>query len=340
MKLKQLESALSNCNPSFPSPQILLEQYPTNAHLAAAVALMAHDKGDLNPDSRICDLGCGTGMLSLSFALMLNYLAEQESDNDDDEEDQDNENSYPYGQVVSIDIDKDALESAEENRNVLLELEYLEEDVPAMELIHAALHYDPPTPATSAQEDSRIRGRGGKGGRGGGGSGRGGKKNSRGGAKPNKKQPKINYPPPITTPHPFSTKYHIYNDQLPFPSHTFDTVVTNPPFGTKHNEGIDVAFLAAACRLSKNAVYSFHKSSTRDYLVKLIETEWKHLNLGIEVVAQMKFDIPQMYQFHKEKSVDVDVDLIRVWHLQAPDATDKPNVEEAQVEGEQDIHSE
>jgi predicted RNA methylase len=32
----------------------------------------------------------------------------------------------------------------------------------------------------------------------------------------------------------------------------------------------------------------------------------------IEVVAQMKFDIPKMYKFHKENNVDVDVDLIRV----------------------------
>ena len=37
--------------------------------------------------------------------------------------------------------------------------------------------------------------------------------------------------------------------------------------------------------------------------------------MGAEVVAEMKFDIPAMYKFHKEKSVDVRVDLLRLWHL-------------------------
>ena len=36
------------------------------------------------------------------------------------------------------------------------------------------------------------------------------------------------------------------------------------------------------------------------------------LGLDVEFAAQMKFDIPNMYKFHKQKSVDVDVDLIRI----------------------------
>lgn len=43
----------------------------------------------------------------------------------------------------------------------------------------------------------------------------------------------------------------------------FDTVLMNPPFGTKHNEGIDMKFLEVALKLSNNAVYSLHKTSTR-----------------------------------------------------------------------------
>ncbi|RZC32522.1 Methyltransf 26 and/or MTS domain containing protein [Asbolus verrucosus] len=42
----------------------------------------------------------------------------------------------------------------------------------------------------------------------------------------------------------------------------FDTVIMNPPFGTKHNGGIDMKFLQVALRLS-NVVYSLHKTSTR-----------------------------------------------------------------------------
>lgn len=30
-----------------------------------------------------------------------------------------------------------------------------------------------------------------------------------------------------------------------------------------------------------------------------------------EVIAELRFDIPKMYQCHKEKSVDVEVDLLR-----------------------------
>ena len=72
---------------------------------------------------------------------------------------------------------------------------------------------------------------------------------------------------------------------------------------------MDVQFLRAAVRLARRAVYSFHKTSTRDYLVRTLQDEW---NLDVKVVAEMKFDIPNMYKFHKQKSVDVEVDLIRV----------------------------
>lgn len=43
----------------------------------------------------------------------------------------------------------------------------------------------------------------------------------------------------------------------------FDTVVMNPPFGTKHNAGMDMKFLLAGINIANTAVYSLHKSSTR-----------------------------------------------------------------------------
>lgn len=42
----------------------------------------------------------------------------------------------------------------------------------------------------------------------------------------------------------------------------FDTIIMNPPFGTKHNAGIDMKFLKTALSLS-DKVYSLHKSTTR-----------------------------------------------------------------------------
>eukprot|EP01137_Pigoraptor_chileana_P012014 Opistho-2@63781 len=44
----------------------------------------------------------------------------------------------------------------------------------------------------------------------------------------------------------------------------FDTVLMNPPFGTKNNRGIDMAFLRAGIECASGAVYSLHKSSTRE----------------------------------------------------------------------------
>jgi len=104
--------------------------------------------------------------------------------------------------------------------------------------------------------------------------------------------------------------YNIGNDGIPLENKCVDTVITNPPFGTKDNAGIDVSFLAAACRLAKKSVYSFHKSSTRKFIVKTVK-EW---NLNIEVIPEIKFDIPNVYEFHKEKNVQIEVDLFHIWH--------------------------
>ncbi|XP_058722376.1 uncharacterized protein LOC131594300 isoform X2 [Vicia villosa] len=42
-----------------------------------------------------------------------------------------------------------------------------------------------------------------------------------------------------------------------------DTVVMNPPFGTR-KKGADLEFLSAAMKVASQAVYSLHKTSTRD----------------------------------------------------------------------------
>ena len=111
--------------------------------------------------------------------------------------------------------------------------------------------------------------------------------------------------------HNIHSSYEPKTDGIPLIDSCVDTVLINPPFGTKHNAGIDVGFLAAGCRLARTCVYSFHKSSTRAHLQKKA-IEW---NMGFEVVAEMKFDIQNSYKFHKQKCVDVEVDLIRLHHL-------------------------
>jgi hypothetical protein len=89
----------------------------------------------------------------------------------------------------------------------------------------------------------------------------------------------------------------------------FDTVIMNPPFGTRV-PGVDVAFLKAALALARpgGSVYSLHKSSTRAHLLKCAAA-W---GVAGEALAQMRFPIPATYAFHRESRVDVEVDLLRL----------------------------
>ncbi|OAD53361.1 Methyltransferase-like protein 5 [Eufriesea mexicana] len=87
----------------------------------------------------------------------------------------------------------------------------------------------------------------------------------------------------------------------------FDTVIMNPPFGTKRNAGTDMKFLKIATKLASNVVYSLHKRSTRNYVLQ------KAAQYGAKgkVIAELKYDLPKAYKFHKKASVDVQVDFIR-----------------------------
>ncbi|XP_046427814.1 rRNA N6-adenosine-methyltransferase METTL5 isoform X1 [Neodiprion pinetum] len=88
----------------------------------------------------------------------------------------------------------------------------------------------------------------------------------------------------------------------------FDTVVMNPPFGTKRNAGTDMKFLETAVSIARHAVYSLHKTSTRDHVLRTA----KRLGTTAKVVAELRYDLPRAYKFHKNTSVDVQVDFIRL----------------------------
>ncbi|XP_037343581.2 rRNA N6-adenosine-methyltransferase METTL5 [Pungitius pungitius] len=89
-------------------------------------------------------------------------------------------------------------------------------------------------------------------------------------------------------------------------ANTFDTVIMNPPFGTKHNQGIDMKFLSIASTMAKT-VYSLHKTATR----KHIQKKANDLGMKMEVIAVLRYDLPASYKFHKKKTVDIQVDFIR-----------------------------
>merc|ERR1712166_1521758 len=71
-----------------------------------------------------------------------------------------------------------------------------------------------------------------------------------------------------------------------------DTVAMNPPFGTRR-PGIDMVFLQRGIQMATTAVYSLHKTSTREHILKTV-AEW---GVKGEVIAELKFDIPAMYKF-------------------------------------------
>lgn len=90
-----------------------------------------------------------------------------------------------------------------------------------------------------------------------------------------------------------------------------DTVIMNPPFGTKLNEGIDRLFVEKALELS-NTVYSLHKSSTRKYWRCKVAGE---LNCQVRPLMEVLFNIDCSFKFHQKESHDVNVDLLRFSRL-------------------------
>lgn len=87
----------------------------------------------------------------------------------------------------------------------------------------------------------------------------------------------------------------------------FDTVIMNPPFGTR-NKGVDVEFIKAGLQLA-NVVYSLHKTSTRDFFLR----KCKDLNVQCKVMAELRFDLANTHKFHKKNSVDIFVDVLRFY---------------------------
>eukprot|EP00890_Picochlorum_soloecismus_P000358 jgi/Picsp_1/1322/NSC_04803-R1_riken cdna 2810410a08 len=93
---------------------------------------------------------------------------------------------------------------------------------------------------------------------------------------------------------------------------TADTVIMNPPFGTR-KKGADIEFLRAAFGISQHSIYSLHKTSTREYVRKFALRQMHAVSA--EPVAMLRYDLPASYAFHKMASKDVEVD---VWRFQVP----------------------
>jgi putative methylase len=86
----------------------------------------------------------------------------------------------------------------------------------------------------------------------------------------------------------------------------FDTVLMNPPFGTKQPHA-DLEFLKVALRVGR-VTYSIHKSSTRRFLVRWLEEH----DRKPDRIMSARMEIPHQFNFHRKKKGYVDVDVFRI----------------------------
>jgi len=109
MKLRRLEMILQRIR-GYDHPIVSLEQYQTPAPLAARLLYHALMKGDIE-GKRVCDLGCGTGVLSIGAVLL---GAEQ---------------------VCGVDVDPEAVATANANARLFdADIEFIVADVRNAEL--------------------------------------------------------------------------------------------------------------------------------------------------------------------------------------------------------------
>ena len=90
------------------------------------------------------------------------------------------------------------------------------------------------------------------------------------------------------------------------PMERINMVVMNPPFGTKDYVGIDAVFVEKALECA-GTVYSMHKTSTRQFWIN------KGSELGVQVkpLTKLKFNLKRSFRFHKNESLDIEVDLLQ-----------------------------
>ena len=86
----------------------------------------------------------------------------------------------------------------------------------------------------------------------------------------------------------------------------FDTVVMNPPFGTKRRH-LDRTFLEKAISIAQ-IIYSIHKASTREYILSYVE---RH-GCRIHSVHECSLEIPRMFKHHMKRRYSVKVDCYRI----------------------------
>jgi len=86
----------------------------------------------------------------------------------------------------------------------------------------------------------------------------------------------------------------------------FDTVIMNPPFGTKQRH-LDKVFLGKAIQIGR-VVYSLHKSTTREHISRFL----KRHGCKVGAIHEYTLEIPMMFEHHRKRKHPVKVDCYRV----------------------------
>ncbi|MEM4336464.1 MAG: METTL5 family protein [Candidatus Woesearchaeota archaeon] len=89
-------------------------------------------------------------------------------------------------------------------------------------------------------------------------------------------------------------------------SEKVDTIIQNPPFGTKKKHS-DKEFLKKAFDSAK-VIYSFHKIETKDFVKKFSE----HNGFSITEIIEYEMPLKATYKFHKKKIKKIKVGCFRL----------------------------
>src|SRR6266516_55981 len=87
---------------------------------------------------------------------------------------------------------------------------------------------------------------------------------------------------------------------------TYDTVIMNPPYGTRTIHA-DTRFLDKAFQLAP-VTYSIHKASTRTFLGRYVNKSRRR----IAETRSMSMKIPHLFSFHAQRWMSIEVDLCRI----------------------------
>jgi putative methylase len=86
----------------------------------------------------------------------------------------------------------------------------------------------------------------------------------------------------------------------------FDTVLMNPPFGTKRPHA-DVRFLETALNLG-NVIYSIHKTATQEFIGSWLRDH----SADYQIIMNTKMEIGHQFHFHRKTKYAVEVQVYRI----------------------------